>query len=294
MAHRQKTVPEIIVIAKMSMAIAAMKVSDGEAETGKVSDNSIYVKIYNELKAVEFWYETAPSSETTRRCANYLYALCFPYNKEAEKIQANLELAKPVISGPADDTVTDGETASFTIAVVSDLPYTIKWYRDGVEISGATGLTYSFTASYASDNGATFSAVAISAAGSAISRTATLTVTTALVGQYYIGDTDYYTDLNNGFDNVAYIGSFDIPAVGEPISIDIVDELLANNKYHVYKHPTSWGEANTWFNTALNNGQIPDQVFRTLIVIGDYRYIVSRVAMSFDVTAPMVFSGDGD
>jgi hypothetical protein len=286
----QKTVPEIIEIAKMSLTIAANKVGQGEASNGKVPDDMIHFKIYMELKAVEYWYSVDATSEYTRRVANYLYALCFPYNKEAEAIQEALAQNPPVVTGPSDLTVTDQATASFTVAVTSALAYTVQWYRNGLQILGATSDTYSFTADYDTDNGADFSAVVTNAAGSTNSTIATLTVQAQTIGHWYIGDTDYFAALSGGTDAITYNDTFDL-VEDTQFSITVLNSLLANNKYHVYKYPSNFATITTWYNTALNNGQIPDQAFRAVINIGSWNYIVSRTAISFDNGAAMVFSG---
>jgi hypothetical protein len=291
MASRLKTIPEILDIARISQVLSANNVAGDTSGFGNAPDKSIHAKIYMERKAVEFLYEFSPSSEYTRAAADYLYAMCFPFNKEAEKIIENKQQAPPVVTGPSDLTVADGETASFTIAVTSALSYTIQWYRDGVLIPGATSLTYSFTAT-TGDNAAVFTAQVINAAGSALSQNGVLTVTTALVGNYYVGDTNYFANLSIGFDNVAYLGTFDIEE-GEPLSISLpLAGDLGNNKNHVYRYPKSLGLYDgAWSNTPTNNGpQIPDTAFRTILEIGDYYYIVSRDEISVDVNLPMIFN----
>lgn len=50
----------------------------------------------------------------------------------------------------------------------------------------------------------------------------------------------------------------------------------ANNTFLVYKEPISITAKTEWFNTNFNYGVIPDQVFRAPVVIGDFRYYVSR------------------
>ncbi len=82
----------------------------------------------------------------------------------------------PSVTGPASQTVIEGNDATFS-ASVSGLPVpTLKWYRDGVEIPGATTSTYTLTdVNYLADNGAVFSIVASNSAG-VVSNSAALTV----------------------------------------------------------------------------------------------------------------------
>jgi Zn-dependent metalloprotease len=84
-----------------------------------------------------------------------------------------------ITTQPASVTVAAGATASFSVgAGGGTAPYTYTWYRNGAPLAGATGPTYSLTASVA-DNGAVFKAVvkdAASPSATATSAEATLTV----------------------------------------------------------------------------------------------------------------------
>src|SRR5262249_44378686 len=46
----------------------------------------------------------------------------------------------PVVSGPDDQTVCPGRTATFCATVSSACPTTNQWYKDGVPIPGATNV----------------------------------------------------------------------------------------------------------------------------------------------------------
>lgn len=83
--------------------------------------------------------------------------------------------APTISSHPASMTVAAGQVARFAVTASGSAPLQYQWQRNGANISGATGSTYSFTAT-AADNGATFRAVVSNAAGSAVSNSATLTV----------------------------------------------------------------------------------------------------------------------
>ena len=82
--------------------------------------------------------------------------------------------APEITKQPAGVTVTEGEKASFSIAAKGEsLSY--RWYKNGKEISGANGATYSFNASLA-DNGAKFKCTVSNEGGSVTSAEVTLTV----------------------------------------------------------------------------------------------------------------------
>lgn len=82
----------------------------------------------------------------------------------------------PIVTGPANKTVIEGNNATFS-ASVSGLPVpTLQWLRDGAEINGANSPSYTLNnVQYLTDNGAVFSLVASNAAG-VVTNSATLTV----------------------------------------------------------------------------------------------------------------------
>jgi hypothetical protein len=87
-----------------------------------------------------------------------------------------------ITSEPANQTVTAGQTAAFSVTASGTTPLTYQWSRNGAPISGATSASYSTPATTLADNGAQFYAVVSDPAGNMTSRTAVLTVTPAAVG----------------------------------------------------------------------------------------------------------------
>lgn len=61
----------------------------------------------------------------------------------------NLAVNDPVVftTSPTDQNVAPGDTATFTVVVSpsSTTPISLQWQKDGVDISGATGTSYSIT-----------------------------------------------------------------------------------------------------------------------------------------------------
>jgi hypothetical protein len=88
-------------------------------------------------------------------------------------------VAPTISTQPLSQTVTAGQTASFTVAAAGTAPLTYQWQKNGSNIAGATSATYTTPATTTSDNGATFRAIVTNSAGSATSSAATLTVKTA-------------------------------------------------------------------------------------------------------------------
>jgi Big-like domain-containing protein/HYDIN/CFA65/VesB family protein/pectate lyase-like protein/immunoglobulin I-set domain protein len=84
----------------------------------------------------------------------------------------------PTISlQPANQTVTTGQTASFSVAATGTAPLSYQWKKNGAVISGATSSGYTTPATTSSDNGAQFTVAVSNTVGSVTSSAATLTVT---------------------------------------------------------------------------------------------------------------------
>ncbi|MGB9434154.1 MAG: immunoglobulin domain-containing protein [Candidatus Acidiferrum sp.] len=82
----------------------------------------------------------------------------------------------PAISQPANVTVPVGQTATFSVTATGTGTMTYQWYKNGVQISGATSSTYTTPATVAGDSGSVFTVTVTNSAGSATSGPATLTV----------------------------------------------------------------------------------------------------------------------
>jgi len=86
-----------------------------------------------------------------------------------------------ITTQPANQSVTAGQTATFTVLATGTGPLSYQWCRDAVAISGATSSSYTTPATSTSDNGAQFTVVVSNSAGSTTSNTATLLVNAAPV-----------------------------------------------------------------------------------------------------------------
>jgi hypothetical protein len=84
--------------------------------------------------------------------------------------------APAITTQPAAASVTEGQTATFSVTASGTAPLTYQWRRNGTDIAGATASAYSLTTTLA-DNGAAFSVAVRNSAGSATSNTASLSVT---------------------------------------------------------------------------------------------------------------------
>ena len=80
---------------------------------------------------------------------------------------------------PANQTVSVGQTATFSVMVSGTSPFSYQWQKNGVNIGGAISSSYTTAAASAGDSGATFVVSISNSAGSATSNPATLTVTSS-------------------------------------------------------------------------------------------------------------------
>lgn len=95
-----------------------------------------------------------------------------------------VNVAPAITSQPAGKAVTVGQTATFSVAASGTPAPGFQWQRNGANIGGATGASYTTSATVIGDNGVTFRCVVSNSAGSVTSNSATLTVTggSAVVG----------------------------------------------------------------------------------------------------------------
>jgi glucose/arabinose dehydrogenase len=92
------------------------------------------------------------------------------------KIQYTASLAPSISLQPTDQTVSVGNSATFTIQATGEPPLNFQWQRDSVDIPGATASSFTLQSAQPSDDGALFRCVVSNAFGIATSIEAGLTV----------------------------------------------------------------------------------------------------------------------
>jgi len=96
-------------------------------------------------------------------------------------------VAPAIVTAPQNQTVSAGQTATFTASASGTGPLAYQWLRNGTALPGATAASYTTAATaVAVDNGAAFSVRVSNAASSVVSAGAVLTVqpaTSALIGR---------------------------------------------------------------------------------------------------------------
>ena len=85
-------------------------------------------------------------------------------------------VAPAITTQPAAQTVTEGQTATFSVTATGTAPLAYQWKKDGTDISGATSSTYTTPATSSADSGAVFSVVVTNSVSTVTSSNASLTV----------------------------------------------------------------------------------------------------------------------
>ncbi len=85
-------------------------------------------------------------------------------------------LPPSITTQPASETVTAGQSATFTVTASGTAPLSYQWQKNKTNITGATSSSYTTPATTTADNNSTFDVVVSNSAGSVTSNTVTLTV----------------------------------------------------------------------------------------------------------------------
>jgi hypothetical protein len=90
-------------------------------------------------------------------------------------------VAPAITTQPTNQSVTVGQTATFSVAATGTAPLSYQWQKNSANISGATSASYTTPATASGDNGAKFDVIVSNTVGSQTSTVATLTVNAAAV-----------------------------------------------------------------------------------------------------------------
>ena len=93
-----------------------------------------------------------------------------------------LPTAPQITTQPANQTVSVGQTATFSVAATGSAPLQYQWRKGGSAIAGATASSYTTPPTVIGDTGSSFTVVVSNTMGSMTSDAATLTVTVTAAG----------------------------------------------------------------------------------------------------------------
>jgi len=119
-------------------------------------------------------YAFSPASQSANINGANITGLNFVANAAAA-------VAPTITTQPANQTVTAGQTTTFTVVATGTATLSYQWQKNGVNIAGASLASYTTPATSTSDSGAQLTAMVSNTAGSVTSGPATLTVTAAAV-----------------------------------------------------------------------------------------------------------------
>jgi glucose/arabinose dehydrogenase len=129
------------------------------------------------------------------------------------RVRYTASQAPQITTQPANRTVAVGQSATFTIGASGTAPLQYQWRRNGANIAGATGSSYTLPSAALADNGATFDVVVTNSFGTATSNAATLTVTANSLPSATITAPANNTLYNAG-DTIVYSGTGTDPEDG--------------------------------------------------------------------------------
>ncbi|HET6142344.1 MAG TPA: immunoglobulin domain-containing protein [Candidatus Acidoferrales bacterium] len=93
----------------------------------------------------------------------------------------SVDMPPSITSQPNSQSVTAGQSATFSVGAAGTATLTYQWKKGGVAIAGATSASYTTPATTSADNATQFSVTVTNTFGTAASNAATLTVTAAPV-----------------------------------------------------------------------------------------------------------------
>src|SRR2546427_694071 len=169
---------------------------------------------------------------------------------------------------PANQSVTAGQTATFTVAATGTAPLSYQWRKNGTAVAGATSSTYAMPSTTSSDNGSKFSVVVSNRAGSVTSTAATLTVSSS--AQPPFGHVFIVVEENTNYAQV--IGSASMPYLN-----GLINQYGLATQYYANTHPSigNYFMLTTGQILTNNDGEVPqgfpvsaDNVVRELVAVG--------------------------
>ena len=107
-------------------------------------------------------------------------------NSANRKVADVIVAAPSITTQPVGQTVTAGQTATFSVAAAGTSQLSYQWQRNGTAVSGATSSSYITPATTSSDSGALFAVVVSDSAGSTSSNAAILNVAAPAIDGFSI------------------------------------------------------------------------------------------------------------
>jgi immunoglobulin I-set domain protein len=132
----------------------------------------------------------------TSLSAAILFIGCGGYSAPGGSL--NGSVAPYITTQPANQSVSAGQTATFSVAASGTAPLFYQWQKNGSDISGATSASYTTPATTTADSGEQFRVVVSNTAGSVTSASAVLTVTSGIAISSVDVVTYHYDNMRSG------------------------------------------------------------------------------------------------
>jgi hypothetical protein len=110
--------------------------------------------------------------------------------------------APAITSQPSSESVTVGQTATFSVVATGTGPLSYQWQMSGTAVAGATASSYTTAATTLANNGATFNVTVTNSMGSMTSAAATLTVAAAATATTGTDVLTYHNDNSRSAQNL--------------------------------------------------------------------------------------------
>jgi hypothetical protein len=176
-------------------------------------------------------------------------------------------VAPSITTQPISQTVTAGQTATFSVLATGTAPLTYQWRKSGTNISGANANSYTTPATTTTDSGSTFSVVVSNSAGSVTSNSASLTVNSAPVSG---GGGKLMLSTNR---LVFYADGSAAPA---PKSIKVTSSSGSAMTFNADVYGGSWVSINP--SAGTTPGQITVSAYPTGLTAGTYSCVIKVTA----------------
>lgn len=285
------SIPSILQAAQIREYLSAVQITKDNAFSGGSLDQRL-TKLIDAVRQIVQWnYTYNPNDPTLIATGNYLWSLVAPPVSILKVLQPTILSAVAVTSNEIDlswTPVTNGVT--YTLQRSTD-----PTFNSGVvTVFSGSGLAFPDTGLNPSTQ--YFYRINVSAPGFVTSPYSFASATTqgivpTITISWWYGASSPYATLQGGTDNLSYQGSFNITH-NIPISVPY-PSAATPNMYLVIRVPIGESIKTTWFNTVLNNGNIPDAIFEAALQpagLPIYTYYVTRVAMSLDGVNPLVLT----
>ena len=179
----QQAAPKIVSPPVANVQVAGQPASFWVAATGNAPLTYQWKKNGANIPGATANYYTTPPVAAADNNAQFGCAVsngAGTVSSATAKLTVNAAPAGPaIITAPADQIVSAGQPVTFSAAATGTGTLTYQWQKNGINIVGATGASFTIPAAITPDNGAAFRVNVTDSNGTATSIRATLTVTPA-------------------------------------------------------------------------------------------------------------------